>query len=99
VIYHNGPQILRTNGTDTPLQHRLRNWLLDRKLYAEIIVEQDIHMIDVTDSFVAQHHNGYAEGFSNASSRAAVQSGEMGLEDIFAWPGVDARQRSAAPLA
>jgi myo-inositol 2-dehydrogenase / D-chiro-inositol 1-dehydrogenase len=55
VIYHNSPQILRQNPGDTPLQHHLRNWLLDRKLSGEIIVEQDIHMIDVADWFLGGH--------------------------------------------
>jgi myo-inositol 2-dehydrogenase / D-chiro-inositol 1-dehydrogenase len=55
VIYHNSPQIFRPNPADTPLQQRLRNWLLERKLSGEIIVEQDIHMIDVADWFLGGH--------------------------------------------
>jgi myo-inositol 2-dehydrogenase/D-chiro-inositol 1-dehydrogenase len=55
VIYHNGPQVFRPDPADTPLQRRLRNWLLDRKLSGEIIVEQDIHMIDVADWFLGGH--------------------------------------------
>lgn len=55
IAYHNSPQIFRTNPADTPLQHRLRNWNLDRVLTGEIIVEQDIHMIDVADWFLGAH--------------------------------------------
>ena len=55
VAYHNVPQIFRSNPADTPLQRRLRNWNLDRALTGEIIVEQDIHMIDVADWFLGAH--------------------------------------------
>lgn len=55
VAYHNVPQIFRSNPADTPLQRRLRNWNLDRALAGEIIVEQDIHMIDVADWFLGAH--------------------------------------------
>ena len=55
IAYHNSPQIFRPNPSDTPLQRRLRNWNLDRTLTGEIIVEQDIHMIDVADWFLGAH--------------------------------------------
>jgi myo-inositol 2-dehydrogenase/D-chiro-inositol 1-dehydrogenase len=55
IAYHNVPQIFRSNSADTPLQRRLRNWNLDRTLSGEIIVEQDIHMIDVADWFLGAH--------------------------------------------
>jgi len=55
VAYHNIPQVFHPNPADTPLQRRLRNWNLDRTLSGEIIVEQDIHMIDVADWFLGSH--------------------------------------------
>jgi myo-inositol 2-dehydrogenase / D-chiro-inositol 1-dehydrogenase len=55
VAYHNSPQIFRPNPADTPLDRRLRNWNLDRTLSGEIIVEQDIHMIDVADWLLGAH--------------------------------------------
>ncbi len=53
--YHNVPQVFHANPADTPLQRRLRNWNTDRALTGEIIVEQDIHMIDVADWFLGAH--------------------------------------------
>lgn len=53
--YHNVPQVFHANAADTPLERRLRNWNLDRTLSGEIIVEQDIHMIDVADWFLGAH--------------------------------------------
>jgi myo-inositol 2-dehydrogenase/D-chiro-inositol 1-dehydrogenase len=53
--YHNVPQVFHANAADGPLERRLRNWNLDRVLTGEIIVEQDIHMIDVADWFLGAH--------------------------------------------
>jgi myo-inositol 2-dehydrogenase/D-chiro-inositol 1-dehydrogenase len=53
--YHNVPQVFHPNPADTPLQRRLRNWNLDRTLSGEIIIEQDIHMIDVANWFLRAH--------------------------------------------
>jgi predicted dehydrogenase len=53
--YHNVPQAFHANAADTPLERRLRNWNLDRTLSGEIIVEQDIHMIDVANWFLGAH--------------------------------------------
>ena len=55
VAYHNVPQVFRPDPADSPLERRLRNWNLDRTLSGEIIVEQDIHMIDVADWFLGGH--------------------------------------------
>ncbi len=53
--YHNVPQGFHANAADTPLERRLRNWNLDKTLSGEIIVEQDIHMIDVANWFLGAH--------------------------------------------
>lgn len=78
VAYHNSPQIFRANAADTPLQKRLRNWLLDRRLSGEIIVEQDIHMIDVANWFLGAHP-------LEASGRAGLAPGERqgDMQDYF----------------
>ncbi len=55
VGYHNSPQPFHPSSADTALQRRLRNWNLDRMLSGEIIVEQDIHMIDVANWFLGAH--------------------------------------------
>jgi myo-inositol 2-dehydrogenase/D-chiro-inositol 1-dehydrogenase len=74
IAYHNSPQIFRSNPADSPLQRRLRNWNLDRILTGEIIVEQDIHMIDVADWFLGAHPVEAAGRFGFA---AAEQQGDM----------------------
>jgi myo-inositol 2-dehydrogenase/D-chiro-inositol 1-dehydrogenase len=74
IAYHNSPQIFRRNAADTPLQRRLRNWNLDRVLTGEIIVEQDIHMIDVADWFLGAHPLVAAGRFGFA---AAERQGDM----------------------
>ena len=55
IAYHNSPQVVHPNPAGAPLERRLRNWNLDRRLSGEIIVEQDIHMIDVADWFLGAH--------------------------------------------
>jgi predicted dehydrogenase len=55
IAYHNSTHVYRSNPADTPLQLRLRNWNLDRMLSGEVIVEQDIHMLDVADWFLGAH--------------------------------------------
>ena len=55
VGYHNSPQPFHAVASDTPFEKRLRNWNLDRTLAGEIIVEQDIHMIDVANWFLDAH--------------------------------------------
>jgi predicted dehydrogenase len=63
VYYHAGDHIAYT-GTeyratthvqDSPLQGHLRRWGQDVNLSGDIIVEQDIHMIDVANWFIGEH--------------------------------------------
>ena len=46
VYYHTGPLRPRTVASDTPAQSRLRNWVFDKALSGDIIVEQNIHALD-----------------------------------------------------
>ncbi len=55
ITYHNSVQPFHANAADSPLEMRLRNWNLDRMLSGEIVVEQDIHMIDVANWFLGGH--------------------------------------------
>ncbi len=74
VAYHNSPQIFRPNPADSPLERRLRNWNLDRTLSGEIIVEQDIHMIDVADWFLGAHP---LEAVGRSGLAGAERQGDM----------------------
>ena len=55
IAYHNSVQPFHPNQADSALERRLRNWNLDRLLSGEIIVEQDIHMIDVANWLLGAH--------------------------------------------
>jgi predicted dehydrogenase len=63
VFYHSGDHIAYTgteytavtNTHDSPLQGHLRRWGRDINLSGDIIVEQDIHMIDVANWFIGAH--------------------------------------------
>src|ERR1035437_4096283 len=63
VYYHNGDHAAytgtaytpATHGQDSPLQGHLRRWGQDVNLSGDIIVEQDIHMIDVANWFIGAH--------------------------------------------
>jgi predicted dehydrogenase len=39
----------------TPQQRRLRNWIFDKTLSGDILVEQNIHLIDVTNWLLGSH--------------------------------------------
>ena len=39
----------------TPVQRRLRNWIWDRVLSGDIIVEQNVHVIDMTNWILGSH--------------------------------------------
>ncbi|MEO8596077.1 MAG: Gfo/Idh/MocA family oxidoreductase [Candidatus Solibacter sp.] len=73
VGYHNVPQPFHPNPSGSPLERRLRNWNLDRTLSGEIIVEQDIHMIDVANWFLDAHP---LEAFGRMGLAGAERQGD-----------------------
>ena len=52
----------------TPAQRRLRNWVHDRVLSGDILVEQNIHLIDVSN-WVLQGHPVSADGTGGRAGR------------------------------
>ncbi|HWA95668.1 MAG TPA: Gfo/Idh/MocA family oxidoreductase [Terracidiphilus sp.] len=53
---YNAPQSVEVKPTGpTPEEYRLRNWLWDRALSGDILVEQNIHIIDLANWFVGAH--------------------------------------------
>jgi myo-inositol 2-dehydrogenase / D-chiro-inositol 1-dehydrogenase len=55
IYYHAGR--LRPHGSPTlsPAQNRLRNWVFDKAISGDIIVEQNIHVIDVANWYANTH--------------------------------------------
>ncbi|MDX9753987.1 MAG: Gfo/Idh/MocA family oxidoreductase [bacterium] len=55
VFYHAGRLGSQSRPDESPLQSRLRNWVFDKELSGDIIVEQNIHVIDVANWFLQSH--------------------------------------------
>lgn len=55
IYYHAGR--LRPHGSPTlsPAQNRLRNWVFDKAISGDIIVEQNIHVLDVANWYANTH--------------------------------------------
>ena len=54
--YYNAPASKEVKPTGTsPDEYRLRNWLWDRALSGDILVEQNIHIIDLCNWFLGAH--------------------------------------------
>ena len=84
--YNSPPAAMVDQGTPGSDEYRLRNWLLYRNLSGDILLEQNIHVIDVCN-WVMQSHpvSAYAK-----SSRKVVQNlGDTSdnYEVIFTYPG------------
>jgi predicted dehydrogenase len=84
--YNAPPAVMVDRGTPGSDEYRLRNWLLYRNLSGDILLEQNIHVIDVCN-WVMQTHPvaAYAK-----SSRKVVQNpGDTSdnYEVLFTYPG------------
>jgi len=78
VYYHAKPnQYHKTDGM-TPEQARLRNWLLGRKLSGGIIVEQNVHVLDMANWFLNAPHPRLCDCFrrSKTSPNSLVGAAE-----------------------
>jgi len=54
--YYNAPPSVEVKPTgNSPDEYRLRNWLWDRVLSGDILVEQNIHIIDLCNWFLGAH--------------------------------------------
>ena len=55
-IYYHAGRLKPKNRTGlTPAQNRLRNWVFDKAISGDIIVEQNIHVIDVANWYTNAH--------------------------------------------
>jgi predicted dehydrogenase len=71
VFYHGGRLRARSKPGMPADEARLRNWVFDKVLSGDIIVEQNIHLIDVTNWY-AQSHPLKAHGTGGRKARVDV---------------------------
>jgi predicted dehydrogenase len=85
-FYNSPPAVMVDRGTPSSDEYRLRNWLLYRNLSGDILLEQNIHVIDVCNWVMGTHPiAAYAK-----SSRKVVQNPgntSDNYEVIFTYPG------------
>jgi myo-inositol 2-dehydrogenase / D-chiro-inositol 1-dehydrogenase len=84
-FYNSAPAVMVDRGTPSSDEYRLRNWLLYKNLSGDILLEQNIHVIDVCNWAMNTHPiAAYAR-----SSRKVVQNpGDTSdnYEAIFTYP-------------
>jgi predicted dehydrogenase len=84
--YNSPPAVMVNRGAPSSDEYRLRNWLLYRNLSGDILLEQNIHVIDVCNWVMGAHPiAAYAK-----SSRKVVQNAgntSDNYEVIFTYPG------------
>src|SRR5258708_25253099 len=73
----------------SPTERRLRNWVYDRVLSGDIIVEQNIHVIDICN-WILKAHPVKCAGTGGRSGRPADGGGFGNYNVVFTYPdGVD----------
>jgi len=73
----------------TPVERRLRNWVYDRVLSGDIIVEQNIHVVDICN-WVLKAHPLKASGSGGRQGRPADGDAYGNYNVLFHYPeGVD----------
>jgi predicted dehydrogenase len=70
----------------TPAERRLRNWVHDRVLSGDIIVEQNVHIIDVTNWFLSGHPVK-AVGSGGRAGRTDKGDAWGHFNLVFTYPG------------
>jgi len=71
----------------SPVERRLRNWIYDRVLSGDIIVEQNIHVIDICN-WVLKDHPVKASGSGGRQGRPSSDGDVYGNYNvIFHYPG------------
>jgi len=69
----------------SPEEKKLRNWVWDRKLSGDIIVEQNIHIIDVCN-WILQGHPDYAVGGGGRKLRTDSGNCWDNFNEVFTYP-------------
>lgn len=70
----------------TPAERRLRNWVHDKALSGDIIVEQNVHIIDVTN-WVLKSHPLKAVGAGGRAGRTDAGDCYGHYNCVFTYPG------------
>ena len=70
----------------TPPERRLRNWVHDKVLSGDIIVEQNVHIIDVTN-WMLRNHPVKAVGWGGRAGRTDQGDCWSHFNCVFTYPG------------
>jgi myo-inositol 2-dehydrogenase / D-chiro-inositol 1-dehydrogenase len=70
----------------SPVERRVRNWVHDKTLSGDIIVEQDVHIIDVTNWFL-KGHPAKAVGSGGRTGRTDQGDAWSHYNLLFTYPG------------
>ena len=76
----------RTGPNASPVERRLRNWVHDKALSGDIIVEQNIHIIDVTN-WMLKGHPVKAVGSAGRAGRTDEGDCCGHFNCVFTYPG------------
>jgi predicted dehydrogenase len=88
-FYNAPPAVMVDKGAPSSDEYRLRNWLLYRNLSGDILLEQNIHVIDVCNWVMKTHP---VSAFAKSSRKVVKNPGNTSdnYEVIFTYPnGVD----------
>lgn len=73
IYYQAGRLGVHADPNDKSPQARLRNWVFDKVLSGDIIVEQNVHVLDVSDWYLAQRPE---KAFGTGGRKARVDVGD-----------------------
>src|SRR5207302_3452684 len=83
----------------SPAERRLRNWVRDRVLSGDIIVEQNIHVIDICN-WILKAHPVQATATGGRQGPPADDGDAYGNSDVrFAYPAAVAARCSSTQFA
>jgi len=84
-FYNAPPAVMVDKGTPSSDEYRLRNWLLYRNLSGDILLEQNIHVIDVCNWVMGTHP---VSAFAKSSRKVVKNPGNTSdnYEVIFTYP-------------
>jgi myo-inositol 2-dehydrogenase/D-chiro-inositol 1-dehydrogenase len=70
----------------SPVERRLRNWVWDKALSGDVIVEQNVHIIDVTNWLLGAHPLE-ASGYTGRAGRTDPGDCNGHVNCVFRYPG------------
>ena len=84
-FYNSPPAVMVDRGAPTSDEYRLRNWLLYRNLSGDILLEQNIHVIDVCNWVMGTHPMA---AYAKSSRKVVQNAGDTSdnYEVIFTYP-------------